>query len=355
IGSNLTIDAAGEMIALDVAIRSQHPHPLYAPAVVWVEGFVPPSVSITNADYMLMPPAPSQPDTFAYFERFGFDYSGLLGDDGVLEHGETSGSKTWIFHDPGLVSFSFQGRAEFGTAPDLPRIAGVCFVDENLSGYRDPGEPPLQGAIVTARLPGGDVMDVMPGPDGHYALPVEAAGLYELRCDIAFGLPPLPPWTTPNPREVLLTPGPDGMPNSFLEAHFGIGVWGPPPVAPPIVFTDLPPGELHFGHWMLFGAEVVERHRLLMHVGYSGCQPDHPFTLYASGGFMEPLPPQINVVLVHEIEEDCDAWFESTLTFDLYPLWESYLDTYGPGMLLMNLIGIDGAAHQLAFPVFPED
>jgi len=356
IGSNLTIDAAGELISLDVAIRSLHPDPLYAPAVVWVEGFEPPSVSITNADYVLVPPTPTQtpPDSFAYFERFGFDYSELLGNDGILDPEETSAAKTWIFHDPGLASFSFQGWAEFGMAPDLPRIAGRCFVDENLNGWPDPGEQPLGGSWVIVTLPNGDRVDIMPGEDGHYSLRVEDIGLYGASCELMWMMPWLPCWTTPNPREILLTPGPDGQPNSFLDAHFGLCPLDPV-YPPPILFTDLPPDELHFGHWMLIEAELMERHLLRLHVGFSGCQPDHPFTLYASGGFMESQPPQINVVLVHEIEEDCDAYFEDELLFDLYPLWERYLEAYGPGVLMMNLITLDGAMHQLEFPIFPPD
>jgi len=354
IGSNLHVDADGETVALDVAIRSQHADPLYAPAVVWVEGFEPPSVTITNSDFLIMPPGVTPPDTFAYFERFGFDYAGLLGGDGILEFEETSEAKTWIFHDPGLLSFAFQGWAEFGTAPDLPRIAGRCFVDENNDGRPAPDEPPLGGAGVVVDLPDGDTVFVQPDADGHYALTVESAGLYRVRCEMEWMAPFLLCFTTPNPREVLLTPGPDGRPASFLDAHFGLCAWDPP-VTPPIVFTDLPAHELHFGHWTLIGAAVVDERYLRLHVGFSGCQPDQPFTLYASGAFMESNPPQVNVVLRHDVEEDCDAWFEDELLFDLHPLWLSYFESYGPGVLLMNLITFDGAAHQIPLHVFPED
>jgi hypothetical protein len=353
IGSNLGIDNSGELVSLDVAIRSLHPDPLYAPAVVWVEGFTPPGVSVTNADYVLMPPTPSDPDTIAYFERFGFDYSGLLG-DGVLDPEETSEARTWIFHDPGQGPFSFGGWAEFGFGPDLPRIAGRCFFDQNGNGWPEPQEPALGGSWVVAILPNGDRIDVLPDPGGRYSFPIDQVGLYELRCELMWMMPWMPCWTTPHPLAVVITPGPDGAPRSFLDAHFGM-CWEAPPHPPPIVFTEQPPGELHFGHWTLIEAQVFGRHFLRMRVGFSGCQPEHPFTLYASGGYMESLPPQIHVVLVHEIEEECDAWFEAELAFDLLPLWEDFLADYGPGMLILDLVTFDGEVHQLEFPVFPPD
>jgi len=354
IGSNLVVDAANEQVSLDVAIRSLHPYPLYAPAVVWVEHFVPETVGLINADYTVAPPAKAQGDTFAHFERFGFDYSELMGDDGLLEFEETSAAKTWIFSDPGLGSFSFQGWVEFGTEPDWPRIAGRCFVDENNNGWPEPDEPSPGGAFIAISLPNGDVVHLATNLEGRWALPVETAGLYRVHCSLAWMMPLNPCFTTPNPLDVLLTPGPDGLPNSFLDAHFGFCAFDPTQ-PPPILFTDLPPDSLHFGHWMLIGAEIEGQHHLRMHVGFSGCQPDHPFTLWASGGFMESEPPQINVVLVHDVEEECDAWFEDELVFDLMPLWHEYMRAYGPGVLMLNLIGFDGTMEQVEFGIFPPD
>ncbi len=354
VGSNLVVDEANEQISLDVAIRSRHPYPLYAPAVVWVEGFTPPGVSLINADYGLVPPTAAKLDTFTHFVRFGFDYSGLMGDDGLLEFEETSATKTWIFHDPGLGSFSFQGWAEFGMEPDLPRIAGRCFIDQNNNGWPEPDEPPLAPAFIAVSLPNGDVVHLATDPEGHWAMPVEDAGLYRVHCNLAWMMPMEPCFTTPNPLDVLWTPGPDGLPNGFEDANFGLCTFEPS-LYPPILFTDEPPDSLHFGYWTLIGAEIEGGHYLRMHVGFSGCQPDQPFTLYASGGFMESEPPQINVVLVHEIEEGCDAWFEDEFVFDLMPLWHRYMDAYGPGMLMMNLVGTGPEIQHLVFPIFPED
>lgn len=353
IGSNLQVGNSAETVSLDVAIRSLHPDPLFAPAAVWVEGFDPAGVSLTNADWVLSPPAKAQSDSFAYFERFGFDYADLLG-DGVLDPDETSEFRTWVFHDPGLGSFSFQGWAEFGTAPDLPRLAGRCFIDEDGDGAPQPEEPPLGGAYVLVTLPDGGLADVMPGPDGRWSLPVEQPGFYEVRCELMWMMPVLPCWTTPNPREILLTPEPNGSPQSFDRAHFG---YCAPPShdPPPIVFTDAPPDSLHMAPWTLIDASVEGRRTLRLHVGYSGCEPDHPWTLFAHAGYLESMPLQSNIVLRHELDEDCDAAFDTDLLFDLTPLWEDFLATFGPGELIMNLIGYDGTVTPIPLGVYPED
>ena len=355
VGSNLTVDEAGQYVSLDVAIRNISDRPLYAPAVVWVENFTPASVTITNADLTLAPPSFAATDTsFAGWLRYGFDYSDFLGSDGVLEDQESSGTKTWTFHDPGLVSFSFQGWAEFGTAPDHPRIAGMCFADLNHNGIPDPDDLPLQGAFVTTVTPDGEILRAHTDEDGHYAFHVESVGLYSLEAGIVFGMPPFPPWTTPNPREVLLTPGPDGAPNSFLEAHFGMAASDPPPPNPGIGFSDLPPNELHHADWTFIEAHI-EGYLLRLRVGFSGCNPEHPFTLWMSGGFMESMPVQANIVLVNELEENCDAWFETDLHFNLQPLGEEFIQTYGPGRLVLNFVQPDGAVHDVVWGIFPPD
>ncbi len=355
IGSNLVVNAANEFVSLDVSIRNISGRPLYAPAVAWVENFTPAGVSITNPDLTLAPPSFTSADsTFADWLRYGFDYSDYLGDDGVLEFEETSGTKTWTFHDPGLGSFSFQGWAEFGMAPERSRIAGKCFSDLNNNGIPDADDPPLQGAFITVVTATGDILRANTDAWGHYSLPVEATGLYSLSADILFGMPPFPPWTTPNPREVLLTPGANGLPNSFLEAHFGMAADYPAPPAPPIQFTDLPPSDLHAAPWNLISARL-DGNLLRLHVGFSGCSPEHPFRLWMSGGFMESHPVQANIVLVNELDEECDAWFEQHLVFNLQRLGHKFVDAYGPGVLLMNLVQPDSSAQVIEWGIYPPD
>jgi hypothetical protein len=205
-----------------------------------------------------------------------------------------------------------------------------------------PGEPPLPAGVIVALTPAGDEVAVHPDPrTGRYALPVRLAGLYELTWELPWAIPVPPPFTTPNPLEVLVTPGPDGEPQGFEEAHFGVRRPDDPPGPRVVEFSDAPLDSLHHAHWTLQEAWAHMR-KLHLRVGFSGCQPDHPFALYAVGGFMESEPPQIDLVLVHELEEDCDAWFQRGLVFDMSPLYERYLDAYGPGELIMNLHDFEG-------------
>lgn len=347
IGEELLIDPVAETVTLQVRIRNLAAA-LHPPLTVWIRSFTPPGVTPLNADYVI--PGPDDVDLLPL--EFGFDYSNLLGDDGVLTTGELSGARSWIFHDPGLASFSFGARLEAGLEPDLPRIAGRCFMDWNRNGIPEPGEPPFAGEV-ELRKPSGEATVAIVGPEGHYAFHTLETGLHRLRCMPQ--LPPGPPWifTTPNPLELLLTPGPDGLPLGFHDAHFG--VFRDDLEIPPVRFTDLPPDSLHYAHWQLLGLGI-EADRMDFHLGYSGCQPDHPFSLWISGGFMESWPVQVNAVLVHELDEECDAWFEGERHFDLMPLKEAYLEAYGePAVLIVNLIDFQGAVHPVEYLIEDSD
>jgi hypothetical protein len=345
IGGELTLNPEDDTLSLNVAIRNLGA-PLHPALIVWITDLTPAFVTVLNPDAIR--PNPDAADLLPL--AYGFDYSELLGDDDVLSTGELSGSREWLFHDPGLGSFSFGARLEAGLEPDLPRIAGRCFVDLNHDGLPGPGEPPLPAEL---RLtgPAGEATILFTDPHGGYAFPVLETGLYRLDCFPLEGpeSPPELPWrfTTPNPLELLLLPGPDGLPISFLHAHFGAYRGGPDP--PPVRFTDLPPDSLHFAHWQLLNAEI-HGDRIDLHLGFSGCQPEHPFSLWISQGFMESWPVQVNAVLVHELDEDCDAWWQAERGFDLRPLKDAYLEAYGePALLIMNLIDFQGEAHPLEY------
>jgi hypothetical protein len=346
IGSNVQVDENQETVSVDVAMRNAGPESLYAPATIWLNRFVPPDVWPLNADFArdnVKQPEPDDP-----LGTYGFDYSDLLGEDGVLEPGESSQAKTWIFHDPGLGSFSFAAEAEFGMEPNRSVISGMLFSDENRNGIRDADEGPFFAGGVTVQYPDGTSVHAGPDERGFYRVRVTEPGLHRVIFASALACPACICETTPNPLEVFLTPGPDGEPRSFEHADFGIYpgpcVDPPPPnPSPLVVLTDLPPDEIDQDFYHLIWAEL-EGELFSIHVGYSGCSPDHPFTLYAARGFMESLPVQTWMLLAHDDRgEPCDAYFEKTLFFDLGPIQEAHIEDYGaPGIVRIRFRDFEG-------------
>lgn len=354
IGSDLTTNADDSTVSIMVALRSLHPEPLFAPAMVWISQLQPGGVEVLNPDSVYIPYLTGGKANPIDEVAYGFDYSELLGDDGMLQPEETSAAKEWIFMSPGLAPFGFGARAEFGFAPDLSRIGGLCFHDDNRNGVPEPDESPLPHGVVIVRTPGGETLETMVGPDGRYAVHVFEEGLYEVFYDPLIETFAPVAFSTPNPRQVVMIMGPDGQLQSFLDANFGMYTdlpFGPPPIQ----FTDLPPSDLHYELWNLIEASVIEDHIMRLEVGFSGCQPEHPFSLWMSGGFMESMPVQVNLVPVHDLAEDCDAAFTGVRDFNLWPLRERFLEAYGPGVLLLNVIDFNGDVQQIEWGIFPED
>jgi hypothetical protein len=348
IGSNLQVDRAAETVSLDVAIRNAGQHPLYASALVWISNLVPPGVEVLNADIAPVPVAKS--DSLA--ARWGFDYTQLLGGDEVLSPGETSEVSTWRFHVPGLTAFSFRASAEFGMVPDLPCIAGRCFNDRNRNGQLDDGEPSVPGGMVTITAPDGVVVVAHPGEDGAYAVPVTQPGLYNLlynplvrcRCEVAF--------TTPNPVQALLPPGANGLPESFLDADFGVFIGAGEDSIPPVLLSPVPLDSLRSDFYH-YGEGRVRGDNLLLTVGFSGCGPDHPFTLYwAPGPEASPLLRSADLVLVHDDRgEMCDAAWQRSLAFDLRPMRPG--GVVGP--ITLRLHDFQGVVHTFIWGIWPPD
>lgn len=348
IGSNLQIDREAETVSLDVAIRNAGERPLYAPATIWISNLVPPDVEVLNADLGPAPVAQSDPP----IPRRGFAYTELLGDDQVLTAGETSDVGTWSFHVPGLAAFSFRASAEFGMVPDLPLIAGRCFNDRNRNGQIDDGEPPVPNGMVTITAPDGTTLIARPGEDGAYSVPVTLPGLYNLlynplircRCEVVF--------TTPNPVQALLPPGPDGRPASFLDADFGLFIGAEEDTIPPVLLSPVPLDLLKsdFYHYAEGG---VRGDNLLLRVGFSGCGPGHPFTLYwAPGPEASPMLRSADLVLVHDDRgELCDAAWQRNLTFDLRPLRPNG----GVGPITLRFHDFQGVVHTFIWGSWPSD
>jgi hypothetical protein len=303
-------------IVLAVAVRNIDTRTLYAPGQVVLSDFNPSSVHpwSGNPDWTTCPEDSIPPDStiLSLACRYGYDYSGLLGPDGALTPGETSGEKIWVFVPPPEGgSFSFAARAQFALAHDGTVIAGRFFWDANENGVRDPDEGPFGGGSVTISGPGIEGRTVQVDENAGYSIPVKEQGLYTLLATPppTFGFAPVKA-TTPNPLEVLIVNG-----ESFLHADFG---WANdlPPKFPAVFFADTG-DSLRLAPYTLSDARLEGR-ILFLNVSFSGCGPDHPFQLYMVGGFMESNPVQARLVLSHDDHgELCDAFFSRALGFDV--------------------------------------
>jgi hypothetical protein len=352
IGSEMTTDPDLDHVELMVSVRSLHPQPLYPPVLILLKDFQPEEVTVLNPDFLL--PIYGPDGSPIGEDVYGFDYSGLLGEDEVLSPEETSQPRLWRFHSPGLAPFSFGAEGEFGLEPGLAELGGFCWIDENRNGQPDPDEAPLPHGYVQVRTPGGDMHEVMVGPDARWGLHVFEAGLYEVFYDPLIDTFVPIAFSTPNPVQVVLTAGPDGELQSFLDGNFGMYT-DLPPGPPWIQFTNSPPDSLHYELWDLQGVEIQNDGFLELEVGFSGCQPDHPFSLWMTGEFMESYPVQANLVLRHGLAEDCDAYFTAEKLFNLLPLQERFLEAYGPGVLLLNVMDFHGEITQVEWEIYPED
>ena len=346
VGSDLELENDGVHLSLTVAVANPGDTRIPGPVTLWLGPIEPVSVFVANPDTSL--------PVGSIIPIDGFIYDSEFGDDHLLGPGETSEGKLWRFRTPAQDSFSFGIRAVLPVDPHGPVIAGICFWDPNRSGLKDPGEPPLVPGQIHITAP-DSVQSVIPvNHDGRYAYPLHVAGLHRVEFIPLFDTFAPLAFSTPNPRNVLITPDPDGVLRSFRDAHFG-AYTDLPGGPPPIRFTEAPLDSLHREPWELIGAEIRDSRILVCDVAYGGCQPDHLFTLWTDGAFMESFPVQVNIVLVHETAEDCEAIWQRVYPFDLDPLRARFLDASGPGVLIMNLIDFHGDAHAIDWGIFPPD
>ena len=343
VGRDLKVDEDAREVSLEIAIRNLSNFDLHPQALVWIHALNPDSVWPINADI--------QPwdVSLAGDPRWGFDYSNLLGDDGVLSSGELSASKTWIFSDPELIPFSFAAEGQFGLPGGRAHIAGHIFHDDNRNGRWDEGEEPFPAGWVRLPLEHDFAEVKVPvGPRGAYALPVNEAGHYTVAYEPPPIMAPIPIiMTTPNPLEVVLLPTSDGGVQSYDDADFGV-FFGP--LIPPVIITDTPPDSLGGYPYSLIGLELDGR-ILHMRVGFSGCDGGHPFQLFMTGGFMESMPVQVRLQLVHDSRDElCLAVFEEGRAYDLLPILAAYREAYGQiDPILLNFYDYNGVKHQLLF------
>lgn len=215
VGSNLTVDSRTDLVAIDVALSNLGTQPLYPPALVWVSDFLPGSVRVINANLAL--PVPG-------LDVWGFDYTELIGVDGMLAPGATSDPYRWRIHDPGLESFAFAMEVEMATEPPPALIAGGVFADENQDGIRQRDEGPWPYGFMHLQRPDGSRDAAYCDENGAFRFIVGQPGLYRLRLEALVDC--IMCFTTPNPLEVLIVEEPDGTLRSFEQAVFG-AICGP--------------------------------------------------------------------------------------------------------------------------------
>jgi hypothetical protein len=344
VGSNLQVDATGDSVTLDVALRNADMRALYPMVRAWISALVPETVVPRGYDILQCPDSTRPVDCW-----YGWDYSQRLGDDGILSPGELSGARQWRFHAPALTSFAFAARVDIGLNPDLPRIAGLFFNDPNENGHVDPDEGAVGGGSVQIVGPGLDGTTVSVGEDGRWALRVQQSGLFTL---IAVPPPTFAEvhFTTPNPLQVLLLPGADGSPHSFLHADFGMANGPPPGIYPPVQFTDAPDSLPHAFYSLL--AFRPELRVLRLRVGFSGCDSNHPLSLYMAGGFAaDPVGTtavKAKLILSHDaLGQPCLAYWEKELGFDLRPILRARERRFGtPGPVECVFVDFQGAEHR---------
>ncbi|MEN8006211.1 MAG: hypothetical protein ABFS42_04310, partial [Candidatus Krumholzibacteriota bacterium] len=202
VGSDLELDDDGFHIDLTVAVRNAANIGLPGPVTLWLGPFNPNSVFVANPDTSL--------PVGSLIPIDGFIYDAEFGDDHILEPGETSAGKTWRFRTPDQDSFSFGIRAVTSADPNGPVIAGICFMDPNRNGVLDPGERTLALGHINVTAPDSKQTVITIGGEGRYVYPLHTAGLHRVEYIPFDTFAPLA-YSTPNPRHVLITPGPDGV------------------------------------------------------------------------------------------------------------------------------------------------
>jgi len=332
---DVRVDPQTQQVAIDVALRNAGGESLMAPVLIRLGEFQPDDVIPFNSDWPRLDALKASELDYPW----GYFYADEFGSDQLLEPGETSASREWIFFDPGLASFSFAARAELAGAPGDPAITGLVFIDENFNGVFDDVEMPHgRGAVYTAASDGTQLIAPV-GSDGRYRFPISRSGLYELYYDdFTDG-----PWctSTPNPLVIVVAPGPDGVPQSYEHADFGWSARCGPTVNR-VVFTDRPLSEFQGDRYTLLEA-TAEGAELVLRVGLSACHGGHPITLVISTGIMESLPPQTFAVLVHDnLGDVCRSWLEEERRFDL-----ARLVAHVGGPIYIRLLDYDGVEHKV--------
>ena len=125
-----------------------------------------------------------------------------------------------------------------------------------------------------------------------------------------------------------------------------------------VLLTNANPADIEQDLYTLTNA-WLEGDILSLQVGYAGCQPEHPFILYAGRDFQESNPVQTWMLLAYDdLGEACFCqlgafcYFEKILQFDLDPIRKAHIEDYGAaGVVRLLLRGFRG--NQQAFTFGP--
>lgn len=336
VARGLSFDPRVNQLKASVSIRNSSRTDLHAPASVGLGEFNPSSIYPLNANN-------HQVDA----RRWWYDYSRKLGDDRILSAGEESEPVEWILQLPGPGSFSFAAIARFAGEPDRPMLGGRVFLDVDRDGVPDPDEPAAFGTVEVT-FPDARQLMVRPAEDGTWFVRVESPGIHVARwiSPPTLGFAPVC-LTTPNPLQVLISPGAGGLPIGFREAHFGID---PEPCMDwrmmPIVLSDAPIDSIESDPWVFVdlvqvGPEVPGPERLDVTVEFGGCSADHPlaFALEGPGDAADssddtiPQSTMVATIVHDDLGELCDAWFRVSRSVDLgrlRALWNELTGYTGP-------------------------
>ena len=253
----------------------------------------------------------------------------------------------WILQLPGPDSFSFAAVARFAGEAEHGFLGGQLYVDANRNGERDPNEPPGFGQVEVT-FPGGQTQMVRTLESGAWSVPTDTPGIHVARWISPPVASPLPIClTTPNPLQIMMTPAPDGLPNSFREADFGID---PEPCMQwrmmPIIMSEEPVDSLDSDPWTFVelvqtGPDVPGPERLEITVAYSGCSAGHPlaFAFEQPDDSAVPKTTMVATIVHDDLGELCEAYFHVTRSVDMVQLREMWFELTGqegPRMLELH-------------------
>jgi hypothetical protein len=208
---DVAFDPATGIVSFDVELQNCMRTDIHPPIHFVITRIIPRDIAVLEFDG-------TSADGFPYY-----DFSGALGDDGILEAGGRTERVTMKFHTVEPRSFAIGFRIDLRAHSPGGMIAGVVFRDDNRDGIRNRChlcEPGIPGIVVALEKPLDDViLLVRTDANGEYRFGNLRAGVYKVFVEVS---PQSWEVTSANPLLVTLVSGPDGEVQDFLGADFGL-------------------------------------------------------------------------------------------------------------------------------------